>query len=62
LFVPKESSLQPDNFRLLVDLFLEGGLENVKNSIRTLENSDPDCKKYVRFKKSDDITAIALSF
>ncbi|MDD5146572.1 MAG: hypothetical protein PHN39_02430, partial [Candidatus Pacebacteria bacterium] len=62
LFIPAADPNQPDDFQTLVKLFLEGGLNNVKEFVRGLENSDPECKKYLRFKQHDDITAIAISF
>ena len=62
LFVPKEDPDEPDNFKILVDLFLRGGLEMVKNYVRDLESKDPNCWQYVRLKQFDDIAAIAVSF
>lgn len=62
LFIPQENPAKSNNFQLLTSLFLEGGLAKVKNYVRDLENSDPECQKYPRYKKHDDITAIAISF
>lgn len=62
LFIPKEDPRQPDDFKTFVDLFLEGGLRQVQGYVREKEASDPMCWKYPRFKMSDDIAAIALSF
>jgi hypothetical protein len=39
-----------------------GGLKRGRDYIRELEESDPNCWKYPRHKKSDDIAAIAISF
>jgi len=62
LFPPGEDpECQPD-FRWVTDHFLQGGLQQVKEKIRALEDRDPDCRRYPRFKKHDDIAAIAVSF
>ncbi len=37
-----------------------GGVDNVLESIRSIEASDPACVKYLRFKPADDATAVAL--
>ena len=62
LFIPKEDRREPHDFGLIAKLFLEGGLENVKRYVREIQESDPDCTRYVRSKQSDDMTAIAISF
>ncbi len=62
LFMPKLGPDVPDNFQSLVTLFLQGGLKKVKEHIRSLENEDPNCWKYIRLKQHDDIAAIAISF
>jgi len=36
------------------------GLQRYTDDLLTLENSDPECTSYVRFKKSDDKTGIVL--
>ncbi|MED1794954.1 protein phosphatase 2C domain-containing protein [Brevibacillus nitrificans] len=36
------------------------GLQRYADDLITLENSDPECVRYVRFKKSDDKTGIVL--
>ncbi len=59
---PKQDPLATDNFSTLVEIFLKGGLSDVRDHIRAIENSDPGCRKYPRYKKSDDIAAIALGF
>lgn len=58
-------SLAPDtapDFDTFVSIFLDGGLVALKNHVRSLEASDPDCRTYPRFKCHDDIAAVALSF
>ncbi len=49
--------LDKDNF---LQLYRGGGLQNVRNHVRSLQCQDPRCHRYPRFKKFDDISAIAL--
>lgn len=60
LYVPDPASGRSHSQEILSRLFTLGGLEAVRNHIRTLQESDPDCLIYPRFKISDDISAIAL--
>ncbi|WP_300668758.1 protein phosphatase 2C domain-containing protein [Desulfoluna sp.] len=62
LFIPREDPEAESNFKELVSLYLAGGLEGVRDHVRSLEKTDPGCRKYPRFKSHDDIAAIALSF
>src|SRR3989344_1937638 len=43
LIIPKEDPKGKDDWKLFVDLFLRGGLENVKNFVRDLQKNDPEC-------------------
>lgn len=60
--VLKEDPTEPEDFQVLVDIFLESGLNGLKAYVRKLENSDPNCRKYPRTKVHDDATGIAISF
>ena len=62
LFIPNEDPAQSGDLSLLVKLFLDGGLERVKQYVRALEMNDPNSWKYPRTKQYDDIGAIAISF
>lgn len=62
LFIPREDPETSSDFDQLVSLFLDGGLEAVRDYVRSLEKTDPGCRRYPRFKAHDDIAAIALSF
>jgi len=62
IILPKENPEEKEDFDMFVKLYLNGGLNKVKNYVRKLENKDVKCWKYPRFKKHDDIAAIALSF
>jgi len=61
LFPPNEDPRQPTDFAQIVEMFLRGGLEEAKDTIRSLEKSDPHCWKYPRYKQHDDIAAIAIT-
>ncbi len=60
LFPPASDPEIPLDTRQLVELYRCGGIENVRNHIRQLQRTDPSCRTYPRFKKFDDISAVAL--
>lgn len=60
LFLPKENPEADDDWNKFVNLYLEGGLKNIKDYIRNLEKEDPKCWKYPRFKQYDDIAAVSI--
>lgn len=60
LFLPKENPLASDDWSCLVDLYRSGGLRAVRNHIRLLQQQDPSCRQYPRFKQHDDIAAVAI--
>lgn len=62
LFIPNKDPNSVDDFSYFVSLYKEGGLEKVKSVVREMEESDPKCSVYPRFKQYDDIGAIALTF
>jgi len=62
LMIPKEDPAANDDWKLFVDLFLAGGLKNIRDFVRNLQRGDPKCWKYPRYKQFDDMTAISLSF
>lgn len=61
LLPPGETPTQNPDFCWLAKHFQQGGLKRVKQEIRSLEQTDPDCRRYPRFKKHDDIAAVAIS-
>jgi len=61
-FIPDENPRQNRNFNKIVELFSSSGLSGVKNYVRQIENSDPACINYPRFRKNDEVAAIAISF
>ncbi|MEJ2058046.1 MAG: hypothetical protein P8X39_09450, partial [Desulfofustis sp.] len=60
LFPPASDPEIPLDTGQLVELYRCGGIDNVRNRIRQLQRTDPRCCSYPRFKKFDDISAIAL--
>lgn len=62
LFLPSEDPESEPDFQTFVDIFLESGLDGLHHHVRTLEQSDPYCRTYPRFKPHDDIAAISISF
>ncbi|MDP2703838.1 MAG: protein phosphatase 2C domain-containing protein [bacterium] len=62
LTIPKEDPRAEDDIAGLVRLYLEGGISHVKEHIRSLEREDPECRRFPRGKRHDDIAALAISF
>ncbi|MBU1567663.1 MAG: protein phosphatase 2C domain-containing protein [Proteobacteria bacterium] len=60
LFLPREYPLKGDDWQILVDLYRGGGIQAVRNHVRRLQEEDPTCRKYPRFKQHDDIAAVAI--
>ncbi len=48
------------DFTPLVTLYRDLGLAGLKHHIRQIEETDPECRRFPRFKTHDDIAAIAL--
>jgi hypothetical protein len=46
--------------KALFDAALSRGLRPLFEELRTIENGDPEGKKYPRFKTSDDATAVIV--
>ena len=62
LFIPKSEPENRDDFSQFAELFLEGGLARIRDTVREMEQSDVNGHRYPRFKLHDDIAALALSF
>lgn len=62
LFLPSSHPDQEPDFGMFVSIFLAGGLKALRDHVRGLECSDPDCRHFPRFKTHDDIAAISISF
>ncbi|WP_155323817.1 protein phosphatase 2C domain-containing protein [Desulfosarcina ovata] len=61
LFIPKEDPTADHRFDILVQRYLDGGLDAVYQHVHKLQAADPLCHKYPRFKPHDDIAAVAIS-
>lgn len=61
LFLPREEPDDEQDWQSFIELYHQGGLHRIHDHIRTLQESDPNCRRYPRFKKHDDIAALALS-
>jgi serine/threonine protein phosphatase PrpC len=60
--IPRKSVDDEEDWNLFVDKYQKHGLKGLLEYIRELENNDPECLKFPRFKKHDDSAAIALKF
>lgn len=60
LKIPAEDVSPENNYDELVDIFLNRGLNGLRHHVRQLEQTDPDCFMFPRFKTHDDIAAISI--
>lgn len=61
LQLPRENPLEEQDWQSFVELYRQGGLQVVRDHVRHLQQQDPACRKYPRFKNHDDIAALAIS-
>lgn len=61
LQLPNPSPENADDFRRSVEIIRQSGLTALHEEIRGLEQTDPDCHIFPRFKQHDDIAAISIS-
>lgn len=61
LHLPRENPLAEHDWQSFVTLYRRGSLTAVRDHVRRLQQQDPECRKYPRFKVHDDIAAIAIS-
>jgi serine/threonine protein phosphatase PrpC len=59
--IPQPDPEVPYPWNHFINLYLENGIEGLKNHIRNLEKSDPNCWLYPRLKQYDDMTAISIT-
>ncbi len=62
LHLPRENPSEGHDWHVFVHLYRLGGLEAVRDYVRSLQDQDQDCRKYPRFKCHDDIAAVAISY
>lgn len=60
LFLPKANPLSEGDWCSFVAMYRKGGLKEIHGYVRNLQRIDPDCLLFPRFKKHDDIAAIAI--
>lgn len=61
MYIPKEDPAAEEDWQQYADIFLEGGLRGLFNTVRSLESSDPDVTRYPRYKLHDDASGVAIS-
>jgi hypothetical protein len=62
MFLPSPHPEREPDFDRFVEIFLDGGLKALRDHVRDVERSDPECRVYPRFKAHDDMAAISISF
>lgn len=60
MFLPVETADQEPDWKKMVEIAREEGLEKLYNAVLNDKNSDPDFGKYPRFKEYDDATGILI--
>jgi hypothetical protein len=60
LFLPRENLLKENDWHAFAGIYREGGLRAVRDHVRGLQETDPACRRYPRFKQHDDIAAVAI--
>jgi serine/threonine protein phosphatase PrpC len=60
LFPPQEDPCAETDWQEFIGLYRQGGLTALRDKVRSVQKSDPECRKYPRFKMHDDIAAISL--
>lgn len=62
LGVPTEDPLNYVDWNKTAEIIRDRRVNGLLRYVRELEESDPECLKYPRFKKSDDATGITIHF
>ncbi|MEK9196663.1 MAG: protein phosphatase 2C domain-containing protein [Patescibacteria group bacterium] len=62
MYIPKTDPESVEPWDYYAQLYQEGGLDKIYNTVREIENSDPDLIKYPRYKIHDDASAVAIEF
>jgi serine/threonine protein phosphatase PrpC len=60
LLLPKKDPKENEDWNQFVRLYKKLGLRGLLKYVRNIENTDPDCFLYPRFRKHDDVAAIAI--
>ena len=62
MMIPQSTPGAPANAGQIASEYEKNGLKGWLATVRSMEDSDPDLQKYIRFKQHDDATAIAITF
>lgn len=60
LYSPSEDPSSEPDLDTIVSIYKQSGVQGLKEWIREIEMNDPDCQKYIRFKKHDDLSIVAI--
>lgn len=61
LFLPKENPDSDHDWDRFTQLYRSGGLQGLRQYVRTRQSADDSIQKYPRFKCHDDIAAVAVT-
>ncbi len=61
LMLPKADPARPTDWHHFADIYRRGGLAGLRDHVRAAQETDPQCRRYPRFKMHDDIAAVAVS-
>lgn len=61
MFLPKEDPESEEDWKTCFELCESGGLMHLYNTVRDLENTDPNLTRYPRYKLHDDATGIYIT-
>jgi hypothetical protein len=62
LILPKTDPAGPTDWHSFTNIYRRGGLASIRDHVRTVQATDPACRRYPRFKMHDDIAAVAVTF
>ncbi|HHO47143.1 MAG TPA: hypothetical protein ENN06_01590 [Desulfobacteraceae bacterium] len=60
LALPRSDPEEGEDLAAFAGLYRKGGLQAIRDLVRRVQREDPACHTYPRFKKHDDIGAIAI--
>ena len=61
-YIPQETPSDEESLLELVNLYQNGGLQSIYDYVKNIQDNDPNCEKYIRYKKADDFSAVAIDF
>jgi len=60
--IPPTRPGEEPNWGIIVEAYQSGGIQAVKDVIRSIEDGDPGCSEFPRFKMHDDASILEVSF